>query len=317
MQSLSPAQALWNRRQLLAQHAEEFRQLVRAVHEISQDRVPDMSLPQWASILAFTLDYQPDLVIELGRDFGNSTCCFLEAAAHLRNACQLVSLCRSGMWFNKTAPALEAHRSQEWFARGTILQSDFAAIDLKPYLAGARRVLIFWDAHGFDVAEYVLAYLLPQLADRPHVVLAHDMTDLRYHQAPRDYGPAAQWRACNGGDGSDESYLWLGHICSRVAQVISITDFTARNGIAFHSADHDLHTQLGSSPQMLSELRSLLGELFAMEAHWFWFSPNEASDALSFPRLTCRIPRLQQTPETRIRKAWRRFLGRKRAALPE
>src|SRR5688572_29908639 len=133
MSQPSPAQAVWNHRHFLAQQANRFRELVQVIHQVSEDRIPDMSLPQWTSLLAFVLEYEPDLIIELGRDFGNSTCCFLEAASHLRSPCRVVSLCRSGLWSEKAAPKLELHCSPEWFARGTILQGDFTTIDFKPY----------------------------------------------------------------------------------------------------------------------------------------------------------------------------------------
>ncbi len=87
----TPGQAFWNQRHVLAALSPRLRTMIDAV---AHPR--DMTLSQWAQLIAFTLEFRPDLILELGRGFGNSTCCFLESARHLEengSSCRLVSLC--------------------------------------------------------------------------------------------------------------------------------------------------------------------------------------------------------------------------------
>lgn len=44
----------------------------------TMQRPGDLAPHQWISLAAFALDFQPDLIIELGRGYGNSTAMFLE-----------------------------------------------------------------------------------------------------------------------------------------------------------------------------------------------------------------------------------------------
>ncbi|MFQ5696580.1 MAG: hypothetical protein ACE5HB_11365, partial [Terriglobia bacterium] len=74
----SPGHALWNQRHAVASLLERFRGLSAAV-----DRPTTFSFPQWAQVAAYTLEFKPDLILELGRERGNSTCCFLEVANQL------------------------------------------------------------------------------------------------------------------------------------------------------------------------------------------------------------------------------------------
>ena len=42
--------------------------------------------------------------------------------------------------------------------------ADILEFDYRKALSDAKRVLIFWDAHGFDIAECVLGEILPIVA---------------------------------------------------------------------------------------------------------------------------------------------------------
>lgn len=277
---VSPATALWNQRETIVDLRERFEVLGAAVGRLS-----DLTLFQWAGIAAFALEFQPDLIIELGRGRGNSTCCFIEVANRLGGAssCRVVSLCLSDDWFSATLVRVNPLVPPEWFAPADVRVCDILACDIPALLKGAQRPLIFWDAHGFEVAEWVLGRLLPQVADKSHRVLMHDMCDTRFEAAVPEYGEMGLWKGTNG---EDPSFV-LGHIFTRVAQAISIVDFTARNRLPLHSAAESLHHEIAGDATKRDELKRLLGdEMFSLQAYWYWFTLNEAPGALTFPRYT-------------------------------
>lgn len=309
MAILSAGRALWNQRHRLAARAGRLRALSAAV-----GRPLDMTPAQAAQLLAFALDFRPDLILDLGRERGNSTCCFLEAAELLvgPRPCRVVSLCLTDHWAKETRPRLEPLCSPGWFARGDVLVRDLMEHDFAPAIRQSKRCLVFWDAHGFDVAEFVLGHVLPMLDGRRSAVLMHDLSDLRYDGAPPPaYGPHGLWK---GGRDSGGTF-WLGHVCSHVAQAVSVIDFTARNRLPLHSAGEELHAEFAADADRAAEMRRLLGDdLFALPAHWMWFSPDEAEPPLFYPEW--------KKPEvvgafTRALRRCRRLAGRvKRFVLP-
>ena len=273
-QRLSPATSLWNERGYIASLKASLAALSGAIGEQS-----DFSLYQWVQILAFTVEFQPDLIIELGRRFGNSTCCFLEAANRLGGAqrCRLISLDIKDQW-SATKPRIAHLVSHDWFEPGEILLRDILDYDFSPAIGQAQSCLLFWDAHGFEIAECVMGAILPQLANRKHVVLMHDISDARFEVSSREYGKTGLWSGRN----AATEYMWLGDQVSSVAQLVSAVDFTTRNRIPFHSAVESFHSDL--SEEHRRELETLLSDKsFTSQAHWHWFSLNEAPGAISFP----------------------------------
>jgi len=273
----TPATALWNQRHTLAELAPRYRALSEAVN-----RPTDLSLTQYAQMSAFALEFRPDLIIELGRGLGNSACLFLEVADRLQNEknCRLLSLCLSDNWFTQTVPRLNSFCSAEWFARGRFLQADINQYDFEPEISPLKRCLLFWDAHGFDIAEAVLGRIMPLLAGKEHLVIMHDISDTRYCTAPRSYADCGLWNGVNAGNAA----FRIGHYFSRVAQTISVLDFAARNDFTLHTADESLHAEFAHDEGKRAELRRLLGDdLFSLQAHWAWFSLQEALGPLVFP----------------------------------
>ncbi len=272
----SPAQALWSHREKLAAMQTRIQELYKAV-----DSPGEMSLYQWAQFTATVLEFQPDLIIELGRRAGNSTACFLEAAYQLGGGqCKVVSLCLDSTWRQFTSERLKKVVSKGWFLPGQIVEENILTFDFQAALAGSKRCLVFWDAHGFEVAECVLGALLPLLLPRQHLVLMHDLSDLRYSSPDPNYGTTGLWK----GENAEQPALWLGWIFSRVAQSISILDFTTRNNIPLYSADESIHEELSSVPAKASALQALLGaDMASMQSHWFWFTLNGAPQSLTFP----------------------------------
>jgi hypothetical protein len=225
------------------------------------------------------------LILELGRGFGNSTCAFTEAANILGAAThtRVLSLCNSVEWDTTTVPALRSVVTDDWFAPLEAIRTDLLAFDYRQHLSGAKRVLLFWDAHGFEIAECVLGKILPLIADRQHLVFMHDLSDTRYcPQSLAKYGERGLWK----GENAADSRVRIGIVDSAVAQAISIVDFAGRNAITLDSADHAFDLDLTRVPGRVEEMRQALGdELFSLQGHWFWFTMNERPGPYTFPRL--------------------------------
>lgn len=273
MSEFSVKDACWNHRATVA----ALKDRILFFAETVNDPI-SLSKFQYAQLLATTLEFRPDFILELGRGAGNSTCVFTEAANQLGpGACKFLSIDLNDEWHRKTAPRLRERLPDTWFAPLVAEQHDILDFDFRAALAGTGRVLVFWDAHGFDVAECVLGAVLPEIAAKPHLVLMHDMSDSRYGPPNNmDYGENGIWK------GTDFSgpRLKMGFIDSAVAQSLSVFDFSTRNRLPLHSADHDLH---GLDPEQIAELQGLLGELFCLNAHWCYFHLGEARVPPTFP----------------------------------
>ncbi len=264
----TPGEALYAQREQLARHFPRWQRLQELV-----GRPQDLAPAQWLQLAAFALDYRPDLIIELGRGYGNSTVVFLEVARQLGD-CQVLSLCNSHAWRKKTRHKLARECDAEFFAAGDIREVDIlrTALDLE----GSERCLVFWDAHGFAVAEWVLGHLLPRLSLGSQRIVMHDLADRRYCGLDRSYQATPLWKGGN----ADLPGMHLGHVFSRVGQAISALDFTTRNELPLHSADESLH---GLSAEQAEELAATFGGWFDRTAQWFWFTLDELTVAPVFP----------------------------------
>ncbi len=273
----SPGKAYWNQRFRLSGCRERIETLCRTV-----DRTSDLSPFQFAQLLAAALEFAPDLIIELGRYKGNSTCAFTEAANQLpaTSACHVLSICKSRLWDWITVPKLRKVVPRSWFDPLDARRADILKFDFSKALADSRRVLLFWDAHGFDIAECVLGSIVPQLVGREHIILMHDLSDVRYHGGSADYH-GGLWKGVNAG----EARFRIGIIDSAVAQAISVQDFVSRNRLTLDSADHSIDLEINQIAGRSEEMRGLLGEeLFSLQGHWFWFTLNEHPGPFTFPR---------------------------------
>jgi hypothetical protein len=277
-QSFAPGRAYWNQRMALARCRERIIALSGAVN-----RPSDLAVYQFAQLVASVLDFAPDLILELGRGTGNSLCAFTEAANQLHAPCRVISLCNTADWHTVTVPDLRQLVPDSWFSPVEAIQGDILEFDYPKKLAGAKRVLIFWDAHGFEVAECVLGRILPIVSDRQHLVFMHDMSDARYSPETNNYGERGLWKGAN----AEDARLRLGIVDSAVAQSISIQDFAGRNRITLDSAEHSVDVEINQVPGRAAEMRALLGdELFSLLGHWFWFTLNQHPGPYTFPRWT-------------------------------
>ena len=308
----SPAQALWKNREIIASWAETIKALSVAVNHPG-----DFPVYQWAQIAAFTLGFCPDVIVELGRGYGNSTSCFLQVANSLggRSKCRVTSVGFGDHWSFQTVPRLRKLVTEDWFLPGNIFQGDILDFDFATDLATAHRPVIFWDAHGFEVAECVLGKILPLVAEKPHLVIVHDMNDGRYmlselkakcYSAPtrKEYQQNGVWKDENLSGNAPGPFLWLGNLVSYFPEAISLFDFASRNNLTLHSTDESFHTEIGFDPQKAHILEEMLGEeIFSLNANWVWFTLNELEMPPIFPpytrllsganKLRCDLERVQ------------------------
>ena len=277
MKKVNPAEAYWNKRCMIADLTDRFDQLSEAIGFEN-----DLNTYQWAQLSAFVLEYQPDLVVELGRKHGNSTCLFTETVRHLPSACQVVSICWSNEFEQKTIPKLLEKNliDKEWMTGLSCVTADIRGYDYASLLAKYDRVILFWDAHGFDVASCVIGGILPLLERKEHYVLMHDLSDQRYMcDDLYRYNGSRLWH----GDSHSGERLVLGHINSAVAQAVSIYDFCSRNRIWIESADHTIHELFGDKEKKV-EMENILGErYFSFQGHWFFLSLNEWAGPFTYP----------------------------------
>jgi hypothetical protein len=269
--------AYWERREDVAAASAQLRRLAAAIGGAG-----DLALFQWAQLFAATLDFAPTLIVELGRDRGNSTCVFTSAAQALD--ARVVSLCLSGRWRTETLPRIAHLVPPSWLSRLDVRDQDIAAADFDAIVGGAGRVLILWDAHGYHVAEHVLGRLLPAVADRPHLVIARHVSDVRYEGAPPR--PADEgYRLWRGNDWAGPR-VRLGHLESCVEQAVAMVDFTSRNALTLHTAAEQIHRAVAAHVFRVEVMERTLGDLWSPHAHWVHFSLNEAQGAHRFPAAT-------------------------------
>ena len=276
MPTFSPAQAYWNHRTALAGARDRILALSRAVNHSS-----DLWPFQWAQLMSAVMDYEPDLVLELGRGKGNSTCAFNEASNLRRGRTRILSLCLSDNWERETVPRLRGIVPKTWFEPLRAVRADILDFNYEKALSGAKRVLIFWDAHGFEIAECVLGKILPLVSKLEHLVIMHDLSDTRYSSDEQlGYGGHGLWK----GNNWSGPRLKLGIIDSAVEQSVAALDFATRNHLTLDSADHSFHTSL--TPAQQAEMHIVLGDLFETQGHWFYFSLNERPEPYKFPSYT-------------------------------
>jgi hypothetical protein len=274
----SPALSLLKNQAILTDHKSEIEDLIQAV-----GRTGDLYPFQWIQLISFIYEFRPDFILELGRGYGNSTCAFNEICQLMKpNRCSIVSLCLSNDWDKHTAPNLRKVVPTDWFGPLTTLNENIITFDFEKVLKGKERVVIFWDAHGFDLAEIILGKILPIIQDRANLVIMHDLSDARYiGDAARFYGENGIWKGKNDWSGPR---LQLGHISSCVEQSIAAIDFCSRNKLPLHSADESYHTEINDL-QMECLINTLGSDWVSKNGHWFWFSLTEATVELTFPKV--------------------------------
>jgi len=256
--------------------------------EVAGAEDPDLPWSDWLSLSAALLSFRPSLTLELGRGIGTSTTLF----QYWRNRGgwdgDLVSLCNTSMWIDRTMPALEKRLPLHWGQNARFTVGDILFQPYPELLAGQNRVLVFWDAHGHPIADVVLGRIAPLLKGRANLIVAHDMRDNRYFSAQyRDYDGKALWRR----QGEPDS-LWIhiGTVFSTFEQIIPLADFCARNNIALYSATDSLIR----AEVPLSEVDRI--------CYWHYFSvPSDREIYFPASRSGERLPTLEREQEEILR----------------
>ena len=272
------AEAYWKKRQRLAAESGRIKELY---HSIGNEVL--LSPFQWTQFIAFALEFNPDLIIEIGRWEGNSTILFNETVGLLLpKQARLLSVWPSEA-LKETLDKIRHIIPGEWFERLTPHYHDVFTFPYKDHIGDARRVLVYLDENTFEMAEWFLGKFMPLIADRNHVVLVHDISDSRYYPPQLiKYSGDKLWQTKT----SKEAGLIIGNVASRTELALSLLDFTSRNGITLFSGDHSLHSAFDNNSEKVEEMRALLGpEFFATQAHWRWFSLNETLEEPTFPEL--------------------------------
>jgi Cephalosporin hydroxylase len=256
------------------------------------DEPGNLTVLQGLQLYALALEYRPDIIIELGRGYGNSACVF--ASAIIANGHgRLVSFDLDTLWHKLTVPKLHASSLATLAPLVDARTQDIATVDFKQLTRDAQKILVFWDAHGWQAADGVLCRLLPAIADRDHIVACHDVTDSRHIDVPRSYDGQFFWR---GPELKEVSARYnIGWINTQEPQFLPLVDFLWRNDCDLRSADEDLAVWRRDHGVRQAEIDKTLGpELFAPGCHWAYFSLNDARAPLTFPVQAPRGSRTQQ-----------------------
>jgi len=276
----SPAAALWNNRESLSQALPEIR-LVRETLERGVGGRRDFIRQQWLQLVSVVLEFKPDLILELGRGYGNSLCAMALGLKLLRpQPARLVSICMASEFMEVSRPYLESHLADSsLFAPVEVMTKNILDHDFRVDLQRAQRVLVFWDAHGYDLAIDLLARLFPMLVEKPHLALVHDMADLGYVEpACRRYDSVPLWHAM----GSAPPKFILGDVGTQYEEGIALVDFLGRNAVPFRSAEASYFPEL--TTEQVAELERRFGEDFSRLGFWYHFSLNDAGGRrITFP----------------------------------
>jgi predicted O-methyltransferase YrrM len=139
----------------------------------------------WLNLTGLVERFQPTFVLELGRGYGNSTAVFTELSRRLDFDIVTIGFDSEHAWETVTSPKIRRFFGGDWFSRLTVMQADITETDLAALVADRERVLVFWDAHGDDVAEALTTNLLPHLPSA-NLVVVHDVYDMQEEDLPDD-----------------------------------------------------------------------------------------------------------------------------------
>jgi hypothetical protein len=190
------------------------------MHRLVDSPAFDLPLDEWRELYDATLEFQPDLVLELGRGYGNSTAVFTEAAQSIPCRVTSIGFDAEHAWETRTAPRLSTVVGAEWFAPLTVVQDDITTIDFEPLLEGSMRTLVYWDAHGSDVADAIFRRLMPALPHENRIIVDD------VWPAPEQYGLRAEHRA--------------GPLWSLFDEIIPLWDYLSEHDIEFVSSSRSI-----------------------------------------------------------------------------
>jgi hypothetical protein len=173
------------------------------------DASGDLSVDQWYRLYEHAAASGADLLLEVGRGYGNSTVVLVEAAHELRGRVVSIGDDDPAWWEVSTWPRLRPELGEAWHARLEVLKCDARAFTPPQ----CRQAFLFWDAHGVELAEDMLGRLIPALPAGSAVVV-HDVSVEQPNLPPR------------------YRYSWRGLI-SQFPELLPIGAWLDENGIAW------------------------------------------------------------------------------------
>lgn len=275
-------EALWEYRDILTKDGDQLRNALRLI-----GRASDFSVAQAFTLSAAVHALKPQVIIDIGTGCGNSAATFALAAKHYDS--HIFTFDLGPHWNTLVLPRLNAAGTHPW-SNVRPLVGDITLYDFTPMAALGERILVFWDAHGYAIAEHILGHLLPLIADKEHVVICHDITDNRFltdksgNEDWKNYNGKRLWRGMEDFDANanDTNYINFGWSQSIIDQIIPILDFCIRNNMQLISCDHEFRIDIGSqSAQETIQTLPELSELISMA----YFTMNGTS-ARRFPRMS-------------------------------
>jgi hypothetical protein len=266
--------ALANQADLVSQRSTRLSAMKRSVDSAVLDWM------EWLLLFAAAVEYRPDLIVELGRFHGNSTCALTEAATVL-GGCLVRSYDVDDAYATVTLPRIRPLVSPDWLSRQEIVHGDITREAAADMLRGGPRVLLFWDAHGPAIARHVLGRILPVLAEREHLIVVHNIADARYPPADPEYVTAGRLT------------LWRSHLTSDEEELDAVFDFASRNGIRLHTAGRSAWRRCPDVPAdavVTAAVRGIVGSTLDLvpdphRARFAYFSCGERTSTrpLVFP----------------------------------
>ena len=278
--TFNSGKALWKHREKLQEQHGRLVNLSKIINRIS-----DSGIAQYGQLFSTVLEFNPSLIIEVGRAYGNSTAILVEAANQLPNTRKVVSVCMTDIWQRDISKKIAKTVPKNWFDKLEVYQKDFIDIPFNQIIDKNDSILFIWDAHGFDLAEYILSDFLPFISRNKHLVLIHDVLDLRYHTYYKDYKSFGVWKGY-WGDHANGSFLIIDGKVSAFEEIIPLHDFAQRNNIKIHSVENEIRETVYRKKSKQEELEKLIGkEMSSPTSSFHWFSLAEgAHQTFTFPR---------------------------------
>ncbi len=236
------------------------------------NRPVDLSFTQWLQLYTIVLEFSPDLIIELGRGYGNSTCVFTEAVNKAGKG-RVISIGYDSElgWEKTTLPHLQKIIDPQWLEKLHVINQDILKTDFAEIVGQAKRVLLFWDAHAMKLAQYLLANLFPILQKREHLIIVHDITDAKNTQMDTTY------------KNDMPTFIWINNLACPFEEIIPIIDFISRNGITYDTPAEsvvrflreDEQASSGRAKELMMVWNELVGSSTLMsDSHMIYFDIN-------------------------------------------
>ena len=226
---------------------------------------------QWFQILAISLHFNPELILEPGSLAGRSTSALAGSIALQSRPATMLSTVAQATWDRICAtPERPPVLSMGFSAVQTVEASPAGLASWDARLATAERVLVFCGDLDNGYWQYLLGTLLPALQDKEHLVILPGISDVR-HSPPLQYG--------EGGG----RYLALGNAISTNVGFVELMDFVSRNQLTLYSADAAFASLLNQDAERYRLIKRELSPSFSEHSDWRWLSLNEQSVSCLFP----------------------------------